>query len=266
MNIKKIIEKYKIEPDVKKDQFFLINEVVIDMMVNSANLNLNDTVLEIGTGIGNITRKIANKAGKVITFEIDEDFNPVLKDLPSNVELHFENARKYMKLNGKWIQKKEYNKVISNIPYSFIEQFLHNLTFLTYEKVILLIPKKLMKKIETHPIFGSFFKVEVLMDVDKHNFYPVPRTNSTLINLVKLSDPIKNKNLPLFLRQYMYQHEGQKVRNSLTQGLVTYYQLTENRSITKNNARDIINNKITDISLLQNSPDSRIYNLVASTF
>lgn len=240
MDIKAILDKYHITPDPLKDQFFLTDEKVIGEMVDLADLHKKDVVLEIGAGLGNVTSKLSKKAGKVIAFEIDQRFKPILSNLPANVDLRYEDAWEYVKLHGKLWHKKEYNKVVANLPYSFAEKFLHNLTFLIYDKVILLIPQSLSEKIGTHFIFSSFFKVEEKLKVDGNKFYPIPNTNSVVIDLIKLPDPITSQNLSLFLKQYLYQHEDSKVKNSLREGLIKFVWLTKKERLTKNKAREII--------------------------
>jgi 16S rRNA (adenine1518-N6/adenine1519-N6)-dimethyltransferase len=267
MNIKSLLEENKITPDPQKDQFFLEDEEIIKKIAEAANLNKDDVVLEVGAGIGNLTAEIAKKAGKVIAFEIDKKFKPFLSKLPKNVKVFYENAWNYVQLHGKFKKRKEYNKVVSNLPYSFVEPFLHNLTFLEYDKVILLIPLKFLKKIDGYDVFGSFFKTKILLEVPKEKFYPTPRTNSVVIDLIKLEDPIKTKNLGLFLRQYMYQHEGQLVKNSLMEGIIKYARLVYSKKVTKNEARKMIKEKNIDENLLEKHPNNpEIYKIVEEKF
>ncbi|OGM24686.1 hypothetical protein A2627_02710 [Candidatus Woesebacteria bacterium RIFCSPHIGHO2_01_FULL_39_28] len=250
----------KINPDPLKDQFFLVNRKIIRKLTEFAQLSKNDVVLEVGAGIGNLTKEIAKKAGKVIAFEIDKKFKPFLSTLPKNVDVIYENAWSFVQLHGKFEKKKIYNKVVSNPPYSFIEPFLQNLTFLEYDKVILVIPIKFLKKIDGSGVFGSFFKSEVKMYVPKENFYPSPRTNSVVIDLIKLPDPIKTKNSGLFLRRYMYQHEGQLSKNSLMEGLILYMKLVYGKNFTKNQARKKIADSGIQKELLEKPPlGSEIY-------
>ncbi|MBI2103493.1 hypothetical protein HYT59_00645 [Candidatus Woesebacteria bacterium] len=267
MDIQKELEKHKIKPDPLKDQFFLTDEGVIKKIVDFADLNENDVVLEVGAGTGNLTAEIAKKAGRVITFEIDKRFKPFLDRLPKNVEVHYEKAWNYVQLHGKFRKKKEYNKVVANLPYSFIEPFLHNLTFLEYDKVILLIPAKFLKKIDGYDVFGSFFKTRILLEVPKEKFYPVPRSNSAVIDLIKLPDPVETKNPGLFLRQYMYQHEDQLVKNSLMEGIIKYARLVHSKKVTKNEARKIIIKSGISSILLEKHPSSpKIYEEVSDKF
>src|SRR5581483_8010420 len=168
-------------PDPLHDQFFLLDDEILQKIVSFADLTKEDTVLEVGAGTGNLTFKLAQKAGRVISFEIDKKFKPYFANAPKNIEMHFEDAWDYVQLHGKFVKKKEYNKVVSNIPYSFIEPLLHNLTFLTYDKVILLVPKRTLKTLSTSGVFTSFFIFKILLEVPKENFNPVPRTNSVVI-------------------------------------------------------------------------------------
>ena len=73
--------KLEINPDPLKDQFFLTDDKIIKKIVEFANLERKDVVLEIGAGTGNLTKELAKRAGKVIVFEIDSRFKPFLSKL-----------------------------------------------------------------------------------------------------------------------------------------------------------------------------------------
>lgn len=266
MDAKRLLSKWKITPDALLDQFFLTDSQIIKKTVEMAEVNSNDVVLEIGAGIGNLTRELAAKAGKVVAYEVDRRFEPLLSGLPTNVEMHFESARGHVLPRGRWKQGKDFNKIVSNLPYSFAEQLLVHLTFINYDRVVLMVPKKLVATINGHGVFSSFFKVKMLMEVGKERFYPVPRTNSVLIDLIKLSDPIDTKDLALFLRQYVYQHSSQKVKNSLVEGLIIYYRLTESKSMTKNEARQLVEGKKFDSEFLEEAPLIKVYEEISKVF
>lgn len=177
--------------------------------------------------------------------------------MPSNVEVYYRNILDYSDFKGKYRKKSGFNKIISNLPYSLCEPILHKLTFYEYDKCILVLPKRFVYKIKTNPIFNSFFKANILFEIEKDKFYPIPNTNSTVIELIKLQDSIKSKDIKLFLKQYLYKHEKQKVKNSLREGIIEYYKLVENKKITKNNARDIIEKSKISLSLLEKIPDNK---------
>lgn len=266
MNIKQVLEKLGVVPDPLKDQFFLTNEEIIKQIVKLGELTKTDVILEIGAGTGLLTKELAKKAGKVIAFEIDPRFKIILAKLPQNVELHYEDAWNYIQLHGKFRKKKEYNKIVSNLPYSFCEKFLHNLTFLEYDKAILLVPMGFIEVIKDNYVFSSFFKVEEKFVVDKKEFYPVPRTNSIVIDLKKLPDPLATHNLALFLRQYIYQREDQKTKNSLREGLIDFAILAYKKKLTKREAKELLLKSKISIALLDLRPGKEIYDEISNKF
>jgi 16S rRNA (adenine1518-N6/adenine1519-N6)-dimethyltransferase len=267
MKTKSLLKKHNINPNPMKDQFFLDNQKTIEKLVSLANLNNQDIVLEIGAGTGNLTRELAKFAGKVITFEIDDRFIPILESLPSNVDLLVEDAWDSVQLQGKFRKKKEYNKIVASPPYAFLEPFLHNLTFLIYDKVVLLVPMKFVESIKENAVFSSFFQPEIKFKVDKKAFYPQPSITSAAIILHQLPDPLGAKNPGLFLRQYIYQHEQQLVKNSLREGLIVYYQKVNNKKVTKNQARQMVDQSDIPKKYLDQTPNSfQIYHLVESNF
>ena len=134
--------------------------------------------------------------------------------------------------------------MVANPPYSFVEPFLHNLTFLEYDKVIMVVPLKTLKTIKSSPIFSVFFDPQIKMRVTKTSFDPVPNTNSCVIELVKLPNPLETKDLNMFLKQYMYQHERQLPKNALMEGLIKYNRKVNNVSMTKNQAREVVRNMV----------------------
>lgn len=262
--VKGKVVPWLISPDPLKDQFFLIDDKILNQIIDFSDLKDSDVVLEIGVGTGNLTRKLVPKVKKVLAFEIDEKFKPFLADLPDNVKLNFEDVHPFFDLKGKFTHSKEFNKVVSNLPYSLCEPLLHNLTFLECDKVVLLVPEKFAKSAKTSPVFSSFFQIEVKLKVPRSSFYPVPKTNSVVIDLKKLPDPVKTKDRTLFLRQYLYQHEEQKAGNALREGLVKYTWLVKKKRPTKNQARKIIEDSGIDKALLERQPDNpEIYEQVS---
>src|SRR3990172_5470531 len=264
MDVKSELQKAGIGPDPLKDQFFLVDENIISKIAELADLTGNDVVLEIGAGVGNLTKELAKKAGRVLAFEIDERFKPFLDTLTQKVEVHIEDAHEYASQGGKFRKKKVYNKIVCNIPYSIGEWLFHNLPFVEYDRAILLVSKKFAESSKTNPVFSSFYKVEEKLEVPKEKFYPVPRTDSVVIDLVRLPNPIVTKDLASFLRQFIYQKEKWKAKNSIREGLITYARRVFERKLTKNQSRKIIAQSDISKDLLERPPDNaEIYQKVS---
>jgi len=104
----------KIIPSSEKQQHFLKNKEILKKEIEIAKLAKKDNVLEIGAGDGRLTILIDKKVNSVTSFENDPSLKPVLENLKlKNTKFVFEDALKFS-----W---KEYNKIVSNIPYSLSE-------------------------------------------------------------------------------------------------------------------------------------------------
>ena len=222
INTKEIIKKYNIKLTKSLGQNFLIDESVIKNIVDSAEICDNDIVIEVGPGIGNMTCELAKKAKKVIAVEIDQNLKP---DLPKNVELIYADALDL-------IEKKQFNKIISNIPYSISEPLLEKLLKLNFDLIVLLVGENfyslLSKDSKLSIIADSFFKIEKISDVPRTSFDPSPRVDSVLIRIKKKLPSEKEKIIQEFVLQ-----SDKKVKNALINALTRTKKLTQKQAKEK---------------------------------
>ncbi len=233
-------EQYSVS--IKKDQFFLIDQSIIDKLVEFANIGKNDRVLEVGSGIGFLTKVVAKKAKEVITIEIDERFKPYLIKLPKNVEIIYGDA--YKLLNNKQFlgKTKPPTKALATIPYSQAQNMLHNYTNSNWYPgdLVWIAPSSLVNKINKEPILGAYFKAELKEKVPISAFYPQPNTTSAIIHFRRIPDPIKTGNFEIYIRRWLYNHEDLKVKNALREGVIKAGFDLKRKRLTKNQARQII--------------------------
>ena len=119
--IEGILNKYDLHFNKRYGQNFLIDENIVRKIVEAGNVHKNDTVLEIGPGIGTMTQVLAEAAGKVYSVEIDKKLIPVLaKTLEdcNNVEIIQGDILKtdipgLLRTN---LQKNPL-KIVANLPY-----------------------------------------------------------------------------------------------------------------------------------------------------
>ena len=78
--IKELLDSYSIRPKKGLGQCFLVSKKAFEEIIESADLRLNDTILEIGPGIGNLTLRLAEKVKKVIAVEKDQKMCEILKE------------------------------------------------------------------------------------------------------------------------------------------------------------------------------------------
>ena len=254
-DIKEILSKNNIVPSINKDQFFLVRHQVAKKMADAAKITKKDRVLEVGPGLGLITRELASRAKEVIAIEIDEQFKPVLKNLPKNVEVIYGNA--YQLLNDKnfLADTKPPTKTVSSIPYSQAQNMLHNYTNHTWHKgdLVWLAPASLTNKTNNEPILGAYFKASIIEIVPKTSFYPQPNTASAIIYFQRIPDPKKTKNFEIYFRRWLYSHEKWKVKNAVREGIINAGFDLKKTKVTKNQAKKLIAGL--------NMPDSEINKL-----
>jgi 16S rRNA (adenine1518-N6/adenine1519-N6)-dimethyltransferase len=180
-------------PRRQSGQNFLINQKIVDQIINEADLNPEDTVLEIGAGFGFITEALVEKVKKVIAVELD-------KRLARYLLKKFSNDKKVtiihddiFKINlKKYLEDRKY-KIIANLPFNITSLILRN--FLSQkprpDKMTLIIQKEVAKRTIAKPgemsllsVMVQFYsKPEVVSVLPKHYFWPKPEVDSALMKI-----------------------------------------------------------------------------------
>lgn len=200
---KKICQSYDIKPARTRGQNFLITETVYDEMVNSTELTEEDTVLEIGPGLGFLTERLAKKAGKVIAVELDDKLFMILgerlkKQGIGNVEILNKDI---LKVRGEDLGvKRGAYKVVANLPYNITSIFLRR--YLSDETIkpktmVLMLQKEVAERIAARAGEMSLLAVsvqfyaqpEIISYVAKNNFWPEPEVDSAIIKLSARGGP-----------------------------------------------------------------------------
>ncbi|MBI2233189.1 MAG: hypothetical protein HYU56_04670 [Candidatus Aenigmarchaeota archaeon] len=200
-----------IKPLKSRDQFFLQDEELLDFEVHLAKLGSKDTVLEIGAGTGNLTRKIAAHCS-AIAIEIDDRFLPELGKI-SNTKVMHSDAMKVLadKRNGK-IQI-PFNKIISNIPYSISQDLLIELLRHSWSIAILCVQREFAEKLQAKGKLAVAVNdccgLRYMSDVPAEAFYP-KAVNSSIIMLKQKK--LLNYNFWQFLG-ILYRKKNKNARN-----------------------------------------------------
>ena len=189
----------KISPKKSLGQNFLINAGILEKIVNAAELNLDDTVLEIGPGTGNLTKLLSEKAGRVIAIEKDyrliEELREKFKN--TNVEIVEADILK-LEINKLFENCKlkivncDY-KVIGNIPY-YITSHLLKTIFEEWprpELIVLTVQKEVAQRIVAKPpdmnllalSVQLYSDAKIISYISKGSFRPMPKVDSAIIRL-----------------------------------------------------------------------------------
>jgi 16S rRNA (adenine1518-N6/adenine1519-N6)-dimethyltransferase len=81
LDIPSLLRRYGLRPDKRLGQNFLIDQAALGGVVEAAEITVDDTVLEIGSGLGSLTRLLASRAARVVAVELDSNLIPVLREV-----------------------------------------------------------------------------------------------------------------------------------------------------------------------------------------
>ncbi|RJQ25215.1 hypothetical protein C4577_06185 [Candidatus Parcubacteria bacterium] len=246
--VKDRIVKLGIRPNENLGQHFLVDQASIDLLAQS--VHPGNTVIEVGTGVGQLTEALAEKAGKVISIEIDQRYEPILTDITNrypNIQVIFGDAVA-LKLQDLIPKQKDGEgvQIVANLPFHITEPFLHKIVGLPIENVTLVVGQRLALAIkalsEDSPDFGqltllaqTFFDINVLSTVEKQKSFPVPRTDSVIIRLTPKEEHEfrSNKRDFLFRRLFLTAKRNPLVKNCLKEGLIEFERVKQMGTLSK---------------------------------
>lgn len=192
---RQVISHYSIKPRKSLGQSFLIERSIIENIAATANITKEDVVVEIGSGIGVLTEKLAENAAKLIAVELDNRLVEVLKEKffkYENVQICSGDILKF-DFRTITVDQQHKMKVVGNIPYNISSPLLFHL--FSFRKIIssfvLMLQKEVVQRLVAHPgsknygvpsvILQMFTDLEKVMDVPAVCFYPRPKVDSSVI-------------------------------------------------------------------------------------
>ena len=203
-----ILKKYKVKANKNLGQNFLIDEQAIKDIVDGANIDSDDLVIEIGPGLGTLTSFLLEKAKKVICIELDKKMIKILNDrfiAYNNIELINADV---LRIDLKEIikQEKENNeiknvKIVANLPYYITTPIIMKLIEdkLDVDSITVMIQKEVAQRLIEIPsgkntgaiTYTVFYYCEgkKIRDVENTSFIPMPEVTSQVINLKLRKEP-----------------------------------------------------------------------------
>ena len=220
-----IMNEYGIHPNKKLGQNFLINENVLQTISKEANVG--DNIIEIGPGLGTLTRFLLEKAKKVYAVELDPKMCIVLKSrFNGNDKFRLVNED-ILKLDISRISNNA--KVIANLPYYITTSIITKLLQEDIKEIVLLIQKEVADRICANPgekdagaitYFVNYYaNAKKILNVPKECFIPSPKVESEVIKLTKLKEPrvkVKNEKLLFELIKENFSKRRKTILNSLS--------------------------------------------------
>ena len=196
---KEVVNKHIFKFSKSLGQNFLIDDNVIDRILEGARLSETDRIIEVGPGIGTLTREMGKVAENVVAIEIDKTLIPILKETLAdldNVEVVNEDILKVdvqglinEKLNGGPV------KLVANLPYyittPIVMKFLEEDIPVT--DIVVMVQKEVADRMNAKPStkdYGAlsvavqyYCDTEIVAKAPRHMFVPQPNVDSIVIGL-----------------------------------------------------------------------------------
>ena len=196
---KEVVNKHNFKFSKSLGQNFLIDDNVIDRILEGARLSETDKIIEVGPGIGTLTREMGKVAENVVSIEIDKTLIPILKETLAdldNVEVVNEDI---LKVDVQGLIKEKLNggpvKLVANLPYyittPIVMKFLEEDIPVT--DIVVMVQKEVADRMNAQPStkdYGAlsvavqyYCDTEIVAKAPRHMFVPQPNVDSIVIGL-----------------------------------------------------------------------------------
>lgn len=211
---KEIVNKYNFKFTKSLGQNFLIDSQVLTDIVEGAEINNNDFIIEIGPGVGTLTKELLKAAKKVMAIELDSDLVPILKEELKDYE-NFQLINKdALKVDfNEIIGEEESVKLVANLPYYVTTPIIAKLLngHYKFKSLTIMIQKEVGERIAAKPntkeygalslLVQYYCDIKIIRKVAPSSFMPKPKVESIVIRLDRLDEPkVKVKNQELFFK------------------------------------------------------------------
>lgn len=214
-----LMKKYQIHANKSLGQNFLVDDEAVETIVSCAEITKNTLVIEIGPGLGTLTAKLLEIAGKVISIELDEKMVQILKDrfyLYDNFELIENdvlkvNLQELMKQNQKQNKELTQVKIVANLPYYITTPIIMKLleNNLPVTSITVMVQKEVAERLTATPgekLAGAitysaayYANANKIIEVPRTAFIPAPEVDSEVIQFhIRNKPPVAIKNETLF--------------------------------------------------------------------
>src|SRR5215216_4768175 len=232
LNAAALLKRYNLRAHKGLGQNFLQDPLALEMIVSAAKIRPDDTVLEIGPGLGSLTRYLASSAKEVVAVELDENLLLPLKAVLSP----YQNIRlihgDILKLSPTDLNLVNDYVVVANIPYYITSAVIRHLleNEVKPRRIVLTVQKEVAQRICAQPgdmsllalsvqVYG---KPRIATHIPANAFFPAPKVDSAVLIVDIYPAPLINQDLlDSFFRLIKagFSQKRKTLRNSLSAGL-----------------------------------------------
>jgi 16S rRNA (adenine1518-N6/adenine1519-N6)-dimethyltransferase len=232
LDARAVLRRHGLRPDHRLGQNFLIDPAALERVVQAAELDPQDTVLEIGAGIGTLTSRLARSAGRVVAVEIDRRLiEPLLEGVRPFPGVQVVHADA-LQLDLTALMRGEPFRVVANIPYQITSHLLRRLMEMPQgpDRVVLTLQAEVVDRITAQAGEMSLLALSVqvyglarrVAHIPAGAFFPAPEVDSAVLRIDRHPRPaIAPEQIPAFFRvaRAGFQQRRKQLHNALSAGL-----------------------------------------------
>jgi len=232
LDVRELLRQYHLEARKSLGQNFLTDNAILQRIVEVAEIPPMTTVLEIGAGLGSLSRWLAISAQRVVAVETDAHLLPVLRQVLASFENVSLVEGDILKLDPAFLLTNSGYWVVANIPYYITSALIRHLleAGLKPARLVLTVQREVAGRICAVPPRMSLLALSVqvygkpgpVLHIPAGAFYPAPNVDSTVIRVDLYPEPlIPQKHLETFFRlaKAGFSQKRKTLRNSLSAGL-----------------------------------------------
>ena len=237
---KLILKKHGLRPKRYSGQNFLVDSTVLQRQVSYAGIKRDETILEVGPGIGNLTEFLLEGSDRVFAVEKDPGMVDILRQRfagRGGIEIISGDVLKIM--------LPAFDKVISNIPYSISSPLTFMLLKKPFKKAVITYQKEFAERMVALPgsrnysrlsvTTGYYAFARVLEILPPRVFYPRPAVSSAVVELVPRRPRFRvDEKLFFTVVRALFAHRGKTVKNALVDSRFISSEKKEGRRIIEN--------------------------------
>ena len=238
--VRRELNQLGIPPLKRFGQHFLVDKIIRDELADQAELTLDDTVFEVGPGLGFLTTILASRAGRVIAVEKDR----TLAEYLTNRFSRYSNVKV---IQGDALKSSipYHAKVVSSPPYNISSKLTLLIINSEFKSATLLLQEDFVKRLIASSgsreygrltvMLQSKAKAEYLKKVPRSAFYPRPRVDSALVTIKPTTVPLAVMDTEIFtdLVRSLFTQRRRKLRGVLTRYLASKHQDQSEEIISK---------------------------------
>lgn len=213
-------------------QHFLVDKKVLKSIIRAADLSPDDTVIEVGPGLGILTVELAKRAGNVIAVELDTRLAELLRQrLGSFSNLKIVEADILKVKPADLLEGKTRYKVVANLPYYITSPVLHHFIMASPHPILMVV--MLQKEVAEAIVARAgkmgllaialhiYSKPKIVTHVPAKSFYPRPKVDSAIVRFDMLPEPAIKVDIDRFMTivRCGFDSPRKQLRNSLAHGL-----------------------------------------------